>query len=554
MPLPRATFPRSARVRARSEFTGSSMAARRVAHPAARACIGCAMRSAARLGLAVSRKVDPHAVGRNRIKRMLRDEFRHLRATLPPRRLRDRGPPGRRRRRRAAAARGLLRRCCSAAARCRRPATPGTMPPAGVDDRASCTPTSRLRRCAVDAACPLASLLEPRPFPMNQTRTLLIVAWLARRGLVVDGLGQGTGATPLVAAHSVRGGHARGDAVDPGSVPAVPDASLPAAPAPAVASATPSRPPRRCVTVTTDVLRVTLDGGAIHSADILRVPDDDASRAARRCACSPTIRRISSRRRAAGSAATGAAPSHEARLRPGGTDSAHSHWLRARNIAAGAVRLARPGWRHHPPHLHVHRAATTSIGVRDEVVNQSATPWQGFVYRQLVRVPPQVTSGMTHPESYSFHGAAWFSDKDKLEKRKFAKFGEDPRAGQAGQRRLDRACCSTTSSPRGSRARTDHSHLLDGGAAARPGADPRSRAGRDRRARRDARRTQARLWVGPKLVKQIEAQHVPGLERAVDFSSFTPDGGARRLAVLGAVSTCTDCSATGAGRSSAWWC
>ena len=36
----------------------------------------------ARLGLAVSRKVDPHAVGRNRIKRVLRDAFRRSRAQL----------------------------------------------------------------------------------------------------------------------------------------------------------------------------------------------------------------------------------------------------------------------------------------------------------------------------------------------------------------------------------------------------------------------------------------------------------------------------------------
>ena len=35
-----------------------------------------------RLGLAVSRKVDRHAVGRNRIKRVLRDAFRHCRANL----------------------------------------------------------------------------------------------------------------------------------------------------------------------------------------------------------------------------------------------------------------------------------------------------------------------------------------------------------------------------------------------------------------------------------------------------------------------------------------
>lgn len=35
-----------------------------------------------RLGLAVSRKVDPDAVGRNRIKRSLREQFRVLRADL----------------------------------------------------------------------------------------------------------------------------------------------------------------------------------------------------------------------------------------------------------------------------------------------------------------------------------------------------------------------------------------------------------------------------------------------------------------------------------------
>ncbi len=38
----------------------------------------------ARLGLAVSRKVDRRAVGRNRIKRLLRDEFRRLRDQLAP--------------------------------------------------------------------------------------------------------------------------------------------------------------------------------------------------------------------------------------------------------------------------------------------------------------------------------------------------------------------------------------------------------------------------------------------------------------------------------------
>src|SRR5690606_1377119 len=33
--------------------------------------------------------------------------------------------------------------------------------------------------------------------------------------------------------------------------------------------------------------------------------------------------------------------------------------------------------------------------------------------------------------------------------------------------------------------------------------------------------TSARLWVGPKLVEQIKAQEVKGLDRVVDYSRFS---------------------------------
>jgi len=81
--MSRASFPRTARVRARSEFTRVFDGGRRIAHPA----LGLHWLgdgTAPRLGLAVSRKVDRRAVGRNRIKRLLRDEFRRLRPQLPP--------------------------------------------------------------------------------------------------------------------------------------------------------------------------------------------------------------------------------------------------------------------------------------------------------------------------------------------------------------------------------------------------------------------------------------------------------------------------------------
>lgn len=74
-------FPKNARVRKRAEYTRVFDAGRRVAAPAL--ALHWAPASAPRLGIAVSRKVDSRAVGRNRIKRVLREAFRACRAQLP---------------------------------------------------------------------------------------------------------------------------------------------------------------------------------------------------------------------------------------------------------------------------------------------------------------------------------------------------------------------------------------------------------------------------------------------------------------------------------------
>jgi ribonuclease P protein component len=78
-----AQFPRAARVRTRAEFTQVFDGARRIAHPQL-SLHWLDDGRPARLGLAVSRKVDPHAVGRNRIKRALREAFRRVRTQLAP--------------------------------------------------------------------------------------------------------------------------------------------------------------------------------------------------------------------------------------------------------------------------------------------------------------------------------------------------------------------------------------------------------------------------------------------------------------------------------------
>jgi len=78
---PRKRFPRSARVRTRAEYSSVFNGARRVSDPLM-TLHWLKAGTPARLGLAVSRKVDVRAVGRNRIKRVLRDAMRRLRPEL----------------------------------------------------------------------------------------------------------------------------------------------------------------------------------------------------------------------------------------------------------------------------------------------------------------------------------------------------------------------------------------------------------------------------------------------------------------------------------------
>jgi ribonuclease P protein component len=79
-----ARFPRAARILKPQDFTRLRRTARRVGscrHFSAEAAPGTG--EGARLGLAVSRRVSTSAVRRNRIKRIARDSFRKVRASLP---------------------------------------------------------------------------------------------------------------------------------------------------------------------------------------------------------------------------------------------------------------------------------------------------------------------------------------------------------------------------------------------------------------------------------------------------------------------------------------
>jgi len=49
----------------------------------------------------------------------------------------------------------------------------------------------------------------------------------------------------------------------------------------------------------------------------------------------------------------------------------------------------------------------------------STGTWTGDIERRLERVPPFVKSGMTNPEAFSLHGAAWWSPGRQYEKPKY---------------------------------------------------------------------------------------------------------------------------------------
>ena len=78
-------FPRCAHLRASAEFQAVFGEGSRVSGPALRLHVRFSPAPAdARLGLTVGKRVDKRAVGRNRIRRVLRETFRLARPTLPP--------------------------------------------------------------------------------------------------------------------------------------------------------------------------------------------------------------------------------------------------------------------------------------------------------------------------------------------------------------------------------------------------------------------------------------------------------------------------------------
>ncbi|MGH8025231.1 MAG: membrane protein insertase YidC, partial [Pseudoxanthomonas sp.] len=273
---------------------------------------------------------------------------------------------------------------------------------------------------------------------MNQTRVFLFFAWLMVATLLWMEWGKFNAPKPAELATAT-------SQPQPASVGSVPSASpvpsptataaashagVPVAPVVGAvannASAT-AAPVRQSVVVSSDLLRLTLDGGNVLEAVLLKYPQTKA-------AGSPPVVLFTQD------------PAHYYTAQSGwanGKNPAPSHLdgfvpengAGAVSLAPGAASVSVPFVWNGPDGVVIRRTYTLkrddyAVIVRDEVVNNSNAPWQGTIYRQLERQPPVIKTGMTNPESFSFSGATWYSVQKQYERLKFAKYMDDGKLNQ----------------------------------------------------------------------------------------------------------------------------
>ncbi|WP_313173730.1 membrane protein insertase YidC [Stenotrophomonas sp.] len=353
---------------------------------------------------------------------------------------------------------------------------------------------------------------------MNQTRVFLIFAWLMVAVLLWMEWGREKAApdpaTVATAQAAVPGAndvdlHApvAGD-VPQASVPGQPPAA--AAPAGMEAAASAQR-----VTVTTDVLKLVLDGRSVLDADLLQFPQTKA-------AGSPPVQLLTEDKAHPYSATAGWASQNNSPV-PGANGFQPAQGVTAVALADGQNEVQVPFVWNGPNGVSIHRTYTFkrgdyAISVKDEVVNTGTVPWQGYVFRKLDRVPPVISKGMTNPDSFSFNGATWFSPADGYQRRAFKDYMEDGPINQTisgGWVAMLQHHFFTAWIPQADQSAL---YLLSQNG---PRNVIETRGPGFTVAPGQKVSTEARLWVGPKLVNQIAKEDVKGLDRVVDYSRFS---------------------------------
>lgn len=265
---------------------------------------------------------------------------------------------------------------------------------------------------------------------MNQTRTFLLFALLAVAYFLFLAWEKDYGPQPPPPEVASTGVASSTDASVPGAIPtATPATPAPAAPAQSGQNAA---APAQLITITTDVLKLSVDtrGGSLVHADLLAYPQ--AARTHKSPNPPPTVLLSSDEAHysvaqsglvSSSDSAPADQPNHLAlfhaehtayALAPGQDElKVDLTWQDAAGLKVTKTYTFRRG--------------SYVIGVSQRIDNGSAAAWHGNAYQQLLRVePPKATNWLanyTNPETRSFQGAAWYTG-EKFEKLPFKDFAE----------------------------------------------------------------------------------------------------------------------------------
>ncbi|WP_296247332.1 membrane protein insertase YidC [uncultured Stenotrophomonas sp.] len=353
---------------------------------------------------------------------------------------------------------------------------------------------------------------------MNQTRVFLIFAWLMVAVLLWMEWGREKAAPDPATVATTQPAVPGANDVDlhaPATAD-VPQATVPGQPPVAAAPAgMEAATSAQRVTVTTDVLKLVLDGRSVLDADLLHFPQTKA-------AGSPPVQLLTEDKAHPYSATAGWASQNNSPV-PGANGFQPVQGVTTVALADGQSEVQVPFVWNGPNGVSIHRTYTFkrgdyAISVKDEVVNTGTAPWQGYVFRKLDRVPPVITKGMTNPDSFSFNGATWFSPADGYQRRAFKDYLEDGTINQTisgGWVAMLQHHFFTAWIPQADQSAL---YLLSQNG---PRNVIETRGPGFTVAPGQKVSTEARLWVGPKLVNQIAKEDVKGLDRVVDYSRFS---------------------------------
>jgi len=256
---------------------------------------------------------------------------------------------------------------------------------------------------------------------MNQTRTFLLIAWLAVAFLLFQQWQAPQAPAPTAAAPPQNAQ----------TLPQTGGSSLPALPASSAAPVNAVLPvgveqSSQTVEIVTDIFRLTVDlkGASIVRAELLTYPLEKKSGSANVLMLDTVPADFFVAQSGWLTKSGQNAPTHEVMFQTvdgkntftlaDGQDSLSVPFVWT--DAASGVRLTKT--------LVLTRGSFTVKQVQ-ELHNTGTAPWSGFAYEQLKRIappPPSKTAGLTDPDSFSFVGSAWYSPADKFEKIKFGDY------------------------------------------------------------------------------------------------------------------------------------